>query len=294
METMLRPAEIAESLLELDSAPDELTSAPLRRIGEGIGQVVYASENWVVKRERTPSEVLALVVLWRALRKLERRLPGFLGKPLLEAPSRQLRLLRLIIQALMLVIPRSVWMTQRIRSVWKLYHRRSVRGARLADEYLAGTALIPGRVGFPPTRVQVLGWPGYLVVSKAEERAECTLYAKLKELAEQDRFAEIEVWLGRFLELRQSGWQRGLFSVDAHLKNFGVKRDKIMLLDTGGLTDRWKEVSERLAFEQTVDRPHVQLGLGSVLASRPDLAEQFDARWKATVNTKVVGDHWPS
>ena len=51
-------------------------------------------------------------------------------------------------------------------------------------------------------------------------------------------FEEIELWLERLLETRQAGWQRGLFSVDAHLKNFGVCGDRIVLLDTGGLTNR--------------------------------------------------------
>ena len=49
----------------LPHAPEELTRGRLRRIGEGIGKVVYASEQWVVKRERSPFEIVALIVLWR-------------------------------------------------------------------------------------------------------------------------------------------------------------------------------------------------------------------------------------
>ena len=34
----------------LPRAPAELTSGRLRRLGEGVGKVVYCSEHWVVKR----------------------------------------------------------------------------------------------------------------------------------------------------------------------------------------------------------------------------------------------------
>src|SRR5690349_10638631 len=113
-------------------APPELTEGRLRRIGEGIGRVVYASDHWVVKRERSPHEVIALILLWRLLRNLECHIPGDLGKRLLQAPARQLRFLRLLIQAVMLIIPRSIWFTSHIRSVWRIYHKRNVRGAKLA------------------------------------------------------------------------------------------------------------------------------------------------------------------
>jgi len=32
----------------------------------------------------------------------------------------------------------------------------------------------------------------------------------------------VELWLNRFLDTRLAGWQAGLFSTDAHLKNFAV------------------------------------------------------------------------
>ncbi len=66
-----------------------------------------------------------------------------------------------------------------------------------------------------------------------------------------------------------------------------------MLLDPGGLTNRWEDITERLAFENSVERPHTRLGLARVLASRPDIAARFDARWKATVNLDEVRRHFP-
>jgi hypothetical protein len=276
----------------LAEPPADLTRGRLRRIGEGIGRVVYASEHWVVKRERSPSEVVALIVLWKILRKLERTLPGRPGAWLLARPSRQIRFLRVLVQAGMLIVPKSVWFTAHIRQMWKLYHRRNLRGERLAQARLGGTDLIPERVTFPPARVKVGGWPGWLLVSEATERADATLHQKLAELARAGRFEEVEQWLDRFLELRQSGWRLGLFSVDAHLKNFGVIGDRIVLLDSGGLTNRWSEVESRLAFEEVAAQPHIQLGLGPVLGARPDIARNFDARWKAVVNRTVVQRRW--
>jgi len=275
----------------LASAPEELTRQRLRRLGEGIGKVVYASEHWVVRRERSPSEIAALIIIWRLLRKLAHVLPG--GERLLQRPSRRIRLLRLIVQALVLVLPRGLWYTTHIGAMWRLYRERGERGERLARSRLQGTGLLPEEITFPPTRVQVGGWLGWLTVSQAVERVEATLHARLAELAAAGRFDDLERWLNRLLEFRQSGWRRGLFSLDAHLKNFGVCGDRIVLIDTGGLTDRWSEIESRLEWEEDVAEPHVRLGLGPLLASRPDIAERFDARWRAAVSRDGVRRHWP-
>lgn len=279
---------------EVTHPPEELTRGRLCRLGEGIGKVIYASEHWVVKRERSPFAVVALIVLWKLMRRVERHVPGGLGRWLLSRPARQIRFMRALIQATMLVVPKSVWFTARVRRAWRMYHRQSVRGEELAQEHLAGTGLVPETIRFPPTRVRVGGWPGWLTVSEATERIEATLYQRLVHLAADGRFEEVELWLDRFLDLRQKGWRRGLFAMDAHLKNFGVTGDRVVLLDTGGLTNRWADIVNRLAFEDTVSRPHVQLGLGAVLNRRPDIAERFDAGWRAVVTRSVVERHWPN
>jgi hypothetical protein len=36
------------------------------------------------------------------------------------------------------------------------------------------------------------------------------------------------------------------------------------------------------------------LGLEEILASRPDIAHRFNARWKAIVNLQMVQHHWPA
>jgi hypothetical protein len=277
----------------LVEAPRELTEGRLRRIGEGVGRVAYASRHWVVKRNRSPHEVVALVWLWRILRKLELLIPGGLGKRLVAAPGRQIRFLRVLVQAVMLIIPRSLWFTSHIRSIWWVYQKRALRGARLAEERLSSTSLIPEQIEFPPTRVKVAGWPGWLIVSRAEERAEITLHALIAKLSRQGKFDEIEVWLDRFLQLRQSGWKHGLFSLDAHLKNFGVCEERVFLIDTGGLTKSWREVEAHLSREQQHSEPHVRLGLEQALATRPDIAKRFNDRWKAIVNPEAVAGHWP-
>lgn len=270
-------------------APPELTASRLRRLGEGIGKVVYASEHWVVKRPRTPSEVVALILLWKVLRAAE----SFLPSRLLERPGRQIRFLRICIQGVMLVVPRSLWLSEHVKDVWRVYRMRDRRGERLARTYLEGTPLVPEVVSFPPVRVNVGGWPGWITVSEATARVECTLSAHLDKLAEKRDYGEIRLWLNRFLDLRQSGWKRGLFSLDAHLKNFGVAGDRIVLLDAGGLTDRWQDVHERLVFEEVVTQPHVQLGLGPAISGCPEIAREFDRRWKEIVNRETVRRHWP-
>jgi hypothetical protein len=83
----------------LSHAPGELTGGRLRRLAEGVGKVVYASEHWVVKRERPASEVIALIAVWKLLRGLAHILPAHLGERLLRRPSKLIRPLRLLVQA---------------------------------------------------------------------------------------------------------------------------------------------------------------------------------------------------
>jgi hypothetical protein len=274
-------------------APAEITSTKLKRIGEGIGKVVYASPHWVVKRERSPFEIIALIWVWRLVRRLERMLPAPVGKKLLSKPSPQIRVLRLVMQGVMAVLPKGLWLTNQVRKTLATYRRRDRRGESLAREYLGGTDLIPETVTFPPVQARVSGWPGWLTVTEATERVETTLYHRLHELAARRDYEGFEHWLGRLLDLRQSGWRRGLFSLDAHLKNFGVIGDRVVLLDPGGLTDRWEEIEKHLAREEAIKRPHVRLGLEPLLRKHPEIAERFDARWREVVNLSRVRGHWP-
>lgn len=278
----------------LAQAPEELTNGRLQRLGEGIGKVVYASEHWVVKRKRSPSEIVALIALWKLLRKFERWLPFGLGVKWLERPSRQIRFLRIMLQGIVVIIPRSVWFTSHIGEVWRVYRKRDLRGEKLARIHLAGTPLAPVRITFPPARIKIGAWPGWLMASEAIERVDETLYHRLRTLAGAGRFAELERWLHRFLDTRQAGWEHGIFSLDAHLKNFGVCGDRVVLLDTGGLTDDWSEIEQHLALEDVVTEPHIQLGLGPLLGSRPDIADRFNKRWKAAVNPSAVRERWPT
>lgn len=277
----------------LARAPDDLTRGSLRRLGEGIGRVVYASERWVVARKRSASEIIALIIVWKLLKRVARIMPGGFRERFLKRSSRVIRLLRVMMQALVAVIPKSVWFMTHIGHVWSLYRWRDMRGERLAQERLTGTAMMPERVIFPPTRVKVGGWPGWLIVSEATERVEATLDQRLAELSRAGDFGGLEQWLDRLLDLRKAGWRLGVFSVDAHLKNFGVSGDRVVLIDAGGLTDSWVEVEERLQREEAAGEPHVRLGLGPLLAERPDIAEHFDARWRAAVNREEVRRNWP-
>lgn len=278
----------------LSHAPAELTQGKLIRLGEGIGKIVYASPHWVVKRERTPYEIVALIGIWKLLRKVERLLPGSMGRRLLEKPSRQIRFLRMMAQASMVILPRAVWFTSHIKQVWKQYHFRSARGERLAREHLHGTSLVPEEITFPSICVSVGGWPGSLTVSRATERVETTLHEKLNSLAAEGRFEEMELWLVRLLAARQKGWSMGLFSLDAHLKNYGIVDDRVVLIDAGGLTNRWADVEQKLALEERAEtQPHVRLGLGKHLADRPEIAARFDARWRALVNREAMREIWP-
>src|SRR6185369_15177408 len=139
----------------LTRAPEDLTRRRLIRLGEGINKVVYASDHWVVKRERRPNEIITLICVWKLLRRLDHLLPGGVGRRMLERPGRQIRFLRLVFEALVLPIPRSFWLATHVGSLWRWHSSREVEGQILADAHLEGSALVPARVTFPPTRVQV-------------------------------------------------------------------------------------------------------------------------------------------
>ncbi|MES1262008.1 MAG: hypothetical protein ABUS49_09745 [Acidobacteriota bacterium] len=274
----------------LPHAPEELTRNRLSRLGEGIGKVVYASEHWVVKRERSPTEVVALILLWKWLRRWARALPWGWGERLMSRPSKILRWMRMATEAMMLVVPKSVWYTRHVSNVLRTYVKRDRRGDKLARTHLAGSALLPESVTFPIATVLVGGWPGWLIVQEATERVETTLDKRIEQLAGDGDFATVELWLNRYLDTRRTGWQMGLFSVDAHLKNFGVIGDRVVLLDTGGLTNRRSDIAERLSKDEQVEEPHVQLGLARILAEQPEVARRFNERWKSTVNRDTVFD----
>ncbi|MEZ5403732.1 MAG: hypothetical protein R2729_28890 [Bryobacteraceae bacterium] len=276
----------------LASAPDELTARPLERLGEGIGKVVYASEHWVVKRERSPLGMASLIVLWRSLKRVEPWIPKQWWQRMTARPTKRLRLMHLFTQAALAVIPRRLWYKAPVRNQWWTWVTRDRRGESLARRELDGSGLIPERIEFPPTRVRVKGWPLWFTVDEADERVDCTLYDRLEEAARRRDTRAIDLWLGRFLELRLRGWTYGLFSVDPHSKNFGVIGDRVVLLDPGGLTDRWDDVEKRLDLEDVVAQPHIQLGLGPVLGSFPEIAAGFDARWREVVNRDAVRRQW--
>ncbi|MGC8760171.1 MAG: hypothetical protein ACP5UT_11850 [Bryobacteraceae bacterium] len=281
-------------LQALDRAPEELTRGRLKRIGEGVGKVVYASEHWVVKRDRGASEIIALILIWRLLKRLERVLPRRLAARWTTHPSTALRLLRVAIQAVVSLVPRALWFSTHWGRIWQKFVHRDVRGEYLAVKHLAGTSLVPETVTFPPTLVKVSGWPGWLVVTEATERVEETLYDRLKRLAAQRRWNEVERWLERLLELRRAGWRRGVFSVDAHLKNFGVIESRVVLLDAGGLTDRWEDVDRHLSSLAQNGPPSQQFGLAEILRDAPELAARFDARWREVADPRSVRDLWPA
>jgi hypothetical protein len=288
-----RMAEPPRTARVLPHAPEELTRERLTKLGEGIGKVVYASEHWVVKRERRPSEIMALIGIWKMLRRFEALLPSWLRERLAPDPGRRVQLLVMIFQPIVLAVPRGVWFATHIGEYWRWYTKSEARGALLADKYLTGTSLIPERVTFPPTRIRVREWPGWLIVSEATERVEMTLHDRINELARSLRFDEIQIWLDRFLATRRSGWERGVFSLDAHLKNFGVLGDRVVLLDSGGLTNRWADIEDRLKLLDDFLSPHARLGLELTLRDRPDIAERFNEQWRANVCPEGVRRHWP-
>ncbi|HZL56696.1 MAG TPA: hypothetical protein VFC21_06435 [Bryobacteraceae bacterium] len=274
-------------------APEELTRDRLARLGEGIGKVVYASEHWVVRRERTAREIVALIIVWKFLRHRAHRLPFGWGRVLLNQPTRIVRFSRVVIETIIAVLPRSLWYTKHVSQVLTTYRSRDRRGERLARLHLDDTDLVPETITFPPTLVPVAGKISRLRVDQATERVEDTLDRRLNDLAEARDFKSVEDWLNRFLETRQTGWQLGLFSVDAHLKNFGIIGERVVLLDSGGLTDRWIDISAKLSIDEQAGEPHVQLGLDQVLASEPELARRFNNRWRSLVNRDSVIEHWP-
>lgn len=275
-------------------APGELIAGRLKRLSEGVGNVVYASENWVIKRQRSPSEIIALILVWKFFRKCAWILPRSVEDRLLRRPSRIIRFLRVLLQPVVSLIPRGAWMLTHSGDVWRLYRKRSRRGDRLAIRHLTGTELIPERIEFPPTRIAVGGWPGWLTVTEAVERVDTTLDKHLARLARAGDSRAIEECLNRLLALRQDGWKRGLFSVDAHLKNFGVllRENRIVLLDSGGLTQDWSEIEASLRHQESLAEPHAELGLKAALAPFPEVAARFNAKWKAAVNPEAVRAIW--
>ena len=70
---------------------------------------------------------------------------------------------------------------------------------------------------------------------------------------------------------------------------------RVVLLDTGGLTNRWSDIEERLGLEDEFLSPHAGLGLEMTLRDRPDIAECVSTRAGGRlVNPAAVRRIWPA
>ena len=274
--------------------PEELTLGTLRRLGEGIGKVVYASEHWVVSRERTPLEMVALIVLWKALRKLERLLPGAWGKTLRDRPSRQIRFLRVLVQGAIVVVPRALWFSSHIRDVLRLYHRRSVRGRETGANSFGRIRTDSGAHRVPPgarshwrlarmadgLRGQRTG--GFDAPSEDDAAGGGGSFRGAGSVARTPArdapggMAAGTVFAGRTSEKLRHHWR-------AHCP-FGHGRADEPLGGSGKAVGGGRVQPTE---------PHVRLGLGELLEEHAEIARRFDQRWKDTINTEVVRECWP-
>jgi len=83
-----------------------------------------------------------------------------------------------------------------------------------------------------------------------------------------------------------------VFSLDTHLKNYGVMDERVVLLDTGGLTNRWSDIEERLKSQHEFLSPHAGLGLEMTLRDRPDIASGLTRggeRWSIWLRCAAAG-----
>ncbi len=189
-------------LRALDRAPEELTAGRLKRIGEGVGKVVYATQHWVVKRDRGASEIIALILIWRMLKRLERFLPRRLAARWASHPSTALRVLRMAVQTVVSLVPKTFWFSTHWGRIWQKFVHRDVRGEYLAVKHLSGTSLVPETVTFPHAGA---GWRlAWMAGGDRGHRARGgNLYDRLRKLAAESRWNEVERWLERLLELRR-------------------------------------------------------------------------------------------
>jgi hypothetical protein len=273
----------------LSHAPEELTGGKLRRLGEGIGTVVYASDHWVVRRERSAADILALIVIWKALRGVARLLPGRLGARFLERPSRWIRLLRVTVRPLVVGFPHPVADDARRADV-ALYLSRDARGGVWPNSAWPARRCCPSASRFRPC-----AWGRRLARMADGERGHRTgggdTGPALAPPGDENRLRNWSAGSSACWIAPGGLAPRPVFDRRAP-QELGVVGDRVVLLDSGGLTDRWAEIETRLAPSDSA-APHVMLGLETVLRARPDIAARFDERWNQVVSREGVLRHWP-
>jgi hypothetical protein len=245
-----RDGRLTSAAADVEQVVAELTATPLERVDGGTYRVVFGSRGWVVKRSRSFRNSVAIAVAAHLAEKLrrvtDRRLralgwgtPGLALDPM-SREGRSRAMLRLavvgIIRAGLTVVPAPLWKATPTA--------REVRDARLSSALSAelaarldGTGLTPPRIDVQATRVRARGRRSFSVTT-AFRRVNHTILADLRAHAKHRRDAEIDALLDGFLECQVELWRRGVFSMDIlPFVNYGVLDGRVVLLDSGSLTD---------------------------------------------------------
>ena len=129
--------------------------------------------------------------------------------------------------------------TRRIlRRVLRVYRARDRRGEKLARKHLAGEPVwFPNASHFRRRR----SWPGAarVAVRPRGHRARGR-YPRPRSRTSQKRGISTKSSAQPIPPYPPERWQLGSFSGGCALKNFGVIGKRIVLLDTGGPTNRWR------------------------------------------------------
>ena len=237
------PTDVAE-------ARANLTATLLDHVGAGCYRVVFGSRSWVVKVERTFRSSVATIMavqLATAVRAIgagrkwrrRRRVPGFAMDPgSLRGRTRAFTRLALValLRACLAVVPEALWKTTRAAREARKDRAGVARSVELMRR-LEGSGLLIPRLRLPATRVRAR-WHRRFTVTAAFRRADPVLLVHLRGLARQERHAEINALLGRFLDYQVQLWRRGVFTLDVvPFVNYGLLDSEIVLLDEGSLTD---------------------------------------------------------
>jgi len=277
-----RGREVAEVLREL-------TSRRLPIVGFGDEKVVYkVGGGWIAKRPRTDKEALRYVLTKRVVRWLrslkergircgrrrssrplassmrDHRAPRAIHGAAIEMA------LQIVIACVVGILPTRVWAFTRAGRIVARNKADAQIGEAVARQRLEESGLVPRRVALPERiKGRLEGWPRTAVFEEVYEEADFILSDHFRRLISEDKSEDMRTWLRDILRYQVELWRRGAFTASVSLRNLGVTRGHIVLLDNSLLKDDLA-VIEQLLVKRTFS------GFADIRKSVPEeLARDF-------------------
>ncbi len=284
----------------------EIQMEPLARIGKGTCKIVFASENWVIKRHvdfryvfshRLAKHFSAFLrtVIRRPARPARLDFPHAIQRVRHQLKETLFCLLSGSIRSALLLLPTRYLENTVTYKECETLLRREQHGEDLARERLMGRdsqrALVPWKVTIPSSSIRLRRWFGLerTTADEVEQRVDKMFLQVLLAASSE----EASKWFEKFIALQEEIWSRGAFVSDPTLPNIGVIGQDLYLIDNGNLIDDPQVIRQALSSDTPFNLERFRQKLLRRLPAHAELVEAFAARLTSMFSLENIRAHWP-